>query len=229
MMGIELLDKPVDRLFKKKWGLIGLWMILIGFGVQIVCTIVAGALDEPAATIFKNGFGTIFDAEAPSRGYMLFAGGGDVLALVLFLGQVEAKNLALKFARITTGFRRAGLIALTIYEIQAGLYIPVILLEYAFYLQPDKHQDNVWQSLVIGAVCVAITILVSWVWEKLKFKWSLELVAVKMLGKFSHREITADRILPAGSLYEIEPLGQPGESQEKSGKEVTPGGAGESR
>jgi hypothetical protein len=189
-------------------------MVLIGFAVQLFVAVAAGEMDDPMATIFTNGFGTFFGFSGPSSGYMLFAGGGEVIAMVLFLGQVEGKNQALVFARRTTLFRRAGLMALTLYAIQYLLYIPVLLLEYAFGLEPNKQQEAVWQSLIMIAMSVAITLLVSWAWEKAKFKGTLEWVAVKMLGKISHQEKAADRIDPKGTLYEIEPLGQPGESRQ---------------
>jgi hypothetical protein len=211
MMGFDLLDKAVDQPFKKKWGLIGSWMILIGFGVQILVEIIASTLSGSEATLFTNGFGTIFGFAGPSSGYMLFAGGGEVLAMVLFLGQVEGKNRAKVFARRTVAIRRAGLIALTLYAIQFVFYIPIILLEYAFGLDPDQQQETIWQSLLMIAVCTVIAILVPWAWEKGKFKGTLEWFAAWILSKFTRRENTGDRLNTKGSLYEIEPLGEPGE------------------
>ncbi len=208
MMGLDLLDKPVTKQFIKKWSKIGWLMVAIGFAIQVVVAIIAGELDDPAATIFEFGFGTIFGFSGPSTGYMLFAGGGEVLVVVLFLAQVEGKNKALSFARRTVPFRRAGLLALSLYALQFLLYIPVILLELAFGLQPDQQQEELWQSLLMITVCVAITFAIPWAWERVKFKGSLEWCTIVLLGKLSKRKNAADRLDPKGALYDIEPLGQ---------------------
>nr|MDO8109391.1 heparan-alpha-glucosaminide N-acetyltransferase domain-containing protein [Candidatus Sigynarchaeota archaeon] len=209
MMGLDLLDKPVTKDFTKKWYKIGWLMFAIGFAVQIGVLIVASALDDPAKTIFENGFGTFFGFSGPSSGYMLFSGGGEVLIMTLFLELVEGKNKAMQFARRTVVFRRSGLIAMSLYALHALSYVPVLLLEYAFGLHPDQREEQLWQSLLIITICVAIWILVSWAWEKVKFKGSLEWVAAKLLGKMSRREHAADKLDPKEALYDIQPLGQP--------------------
>ncbi|MHA1737937.1 MAG: heparan-alpha-glucosaminide N-acetyltransferase domain-containing protein [Candidatus Heimdallarchaeota archaeon] len=207
LIALDLYKNTVTKRFRNKWLIIGSIMFVLGVVLQLTFYFIAGKLNPTASTYFEYGFGAIFDMSAPSTSYMLLVGGGEILAMTLLLWGVEGKRRAKKFAENTVLIRRIGVISLSVYSLQALTIIPIALILIAFGLDPLATQANLWQSLVIIVLCLAIWLPALFHWENINFKWSPDWLFSKII--FRNRKDALKRLNPKEVLYNVEPLGEP--------------------
>lgn len=211
VMALDLVEKPVTKEFKKKWLKIGLVLFFLGLILQVLNGVIADALDEPLKTIFLNGFGKAL-ATGGYTAWRMFIEGGEYICRALLFHWVEGNNRAKNFAKRTVPFRRAGLISLTLYSMQYLALIPIVFIESYIFKYPlaDEYQATIGQSMVAIISISLLFIIIPWLWEKVQFKGTLEWVIARILSRGNKNAM--DRLNVQGTLYDVEPLGEPGSS-----------------
>jgi hypothetical protein len=215
IMALDLVEKPVTKEFKKKWVKIGLILLFLGLILQVINGLIADTLDEPMKTIFENGFGKPLDAGGTAA-YRMFIDGGELICMALLIYWVEGNNRAKKFAKRTVAFRRAGLISLTLYSIQYLALIPIVLIESYIFHYPlaDEYQATLGQSMLAVVLISLLFLAIPGVWEKIQFKGTFEWIIARILSRGNKDAM--DRLNVQGTLYDVEPLGEPGVIKENT-------------
>ncbi|MBD3191268.1 MAG: DUF1624 domain-containing protein [Candidatus Heimdallarchaeota archaeon] len=156
---------------------------------------------------FNSYFGEFdFTMNRPKVAMYLIETGPQILVTMLFLWLVEfrgSKEFAGSFKRYTQFFRRWGVLALSVYSLQALEFIPRYFLQMMFKI-PAAAGGCTWQQTALTVFFV----LIFWngvilLWERINFKGSLEWIIVYATS--FGRETTPSRLDVNQVIYNVEP------------------------